>query len=214
NVQPAAAGSYAVVIANAFGSLLSSNASLTLGQPPAISQQPASQTVAVGANASFTVTATGTAPLSCQWSVNGTNLPAATNSLLLLTNVQLTNAGSYAVVIANTFGSLLSSNAELTVGSPPAILVQPASQTVAVGGNASFTVTATGAPPLSYQWSVNGTNLPAATNSLLLLTNVQPAEAGNYAVSVANAFGSLLSSNASLTLGQPPAITQQPASQT
>jgi len=84
--------------------------------------------------------------------------------------------------------------------SVPIIISQPTNQTVNVGGTATFGVTATGSLPLNYQWRFNGTNLGGATNTSLTLTNVQPAQAGNYAVLVTNALGSILSSNAMLTV--------------
>lgn len=83
---------------------------------------------------------------------------------------------------------------------PPTILVQPTNQTVAVGGTATFRVSASGTPPLFYQWSFNGTYIPGATNASLTLTNVQPAQAGRYAVWVAISYGSIISSNAVLTV--------------
>lgn len=83
---------------------------------------------------------------------------------------------------------------------PPGILVQPTNQTATAGGTASFSVTATGLLPLGFQWSFNGTNINGATNTLLTLTNVQVNQAGSYTVLVTNAFGSLLSSNAMLTV--------------
>ena len=397
--------------------------------PPTITSQPANLTVAVGGTATFSVTASGTAPLSYQWNFKGTNLSGATNSLLTLTNVQSSQAGNYAVLVTNLYGSVLSSNAMLTVnplqscdpppsglvswwpgegtandsvgtnngtlqggvsfapgevgqafvfngsstsvqvpassnlnvglgagftletwinpvdiyshivemllewnngargigvhlalsvgaygdiyanirdttggdhaiytsgslvatnvlqhvaltydkasgvaviylngaavtnknlgsfipqtsynlyfgkrasgpfsgsyfnglmdelslynralssdeisaiyiaGSagkcftvPPSITTQPTNQTVTVGGTATFSVTASGAPPLSYQWNFNGTNLSGATNQTLTLTNVRPSQAGNYAVLVTNVSGSILSSNAMLTV--------------
>ena len=83
---------------------------------------------------------------------------------------------------------------------PPTITTQPANQTVNVGGTASFSVTASGAQPLSYQWNFNGTNIAGATNTSLMLTNVQFSQAGNYTVLVTNAYGTVLSSNAVLTV--------------
>jgi hypothetical protein len=61
-------------------------------------------------------------------------------------------------------------------------------------------VTANGTEPLSYQWNFNGTNIDGAANTTLTLTNVQASQAGNYAVLVTNAYGSVLSSNAMLTV--------------
>ena len=87
---------------------------------------------------------------------------------------------------------------------PPTILTQPASQTVTAGTNVTFSVTASGTPPLSYLWRVNGTNLANATNPTLTLTNVQLGQAGNYSVLVSNAAGFILSSNALLTVSPAP----------
>jgi hypothetical protein len=83
---------------------------------------------------------------------------------------------------------------------PPVITAQPTNQTMTAGGTASFSVTATGSLPLTYQWSLNTVNLSGATNATLALTNVQSSQAGNYAVLVGNAGGSILSSNAVLTV--------------
>ena len=92
---------------------------------------------------------------------------------------------------------------------PPVIFSQPTNQTVGVGGTAIFRVGASGPPPLFYQWSFNGTDIPGATNPVLTLTNVQPAQAGRYAALVANAGGSTNSANAVLTV--PGATSCDPA---
>ena len=88
---------------------------------------------------------------------------------------------------------------------PPAIFAQPVNQKVIAGDDTSFSVLAGGAPPLSYQWSFEGTSIAGATAPTLTLTNVQPAQAGVYAVTITNSLGSLLSSNATLTVNFPPA---------
>jgi outer membrane protein assembly factor BamB len=87
---------------------------------------------------------------------------------------------------------------------PPRFLTQPTSQTVAVGSNVTFTASATGALPLSYQWQRNGTTLSdggdvaGATTPVLTLDNVQTAQAGSYTVVVANAAGTNVSQAATL----------------
>ena len=88
-------------------------------QPPAIGTQPATQTVAVGATAAFTVGAAGSAPLSYQWRFNATNLSGATTSSLSLTNAQLANAGAYDVLVTNLAGLAASAAATLSVTQPP-----------------------------------------------------------------------------------------------
>ena len=84
--------------------------------------------------------------------------------------------------------------------SPPVITVQPTAQTVSPGFNVIFNPLVAGMPPFSYQWQFNSNNVSGATNATLTLTNVQPADAGNYSVVVTNVFGTATSSNALLTV--------------
>ncbi len=80
------------------------------------------------------------------------------------------------------------------------ISTQPTSQTVTVGGSATFSVTASGTPPLAYQWRYNGTSISGATNPSLSLAGVQSTQAGTYSVIVTNGAGSMTSSTALLTV--------------
>ena len=89
-----------------------------------------------------------------------------------------------------------------TVYVPPAITGQPSSQTAIVGTNVTFQVTTT-VHPLADQWALNGTNLAGATTDTVPLTNVQPAQAGSYAVVITNMAGSITSGVASLTVPVP-----------
>jgi len=86
---------------------------------------------------------------------------------------------------------------------PPLITTQPVSQTVSVGGNATFSVTATSTAPLSYQWRFNGTNLIGATNPTLSFTATNRSFMGAYSVTVANSGGSVTSSPAGLRVMVP-----------
>jgi plastocyanin len=88
-------------------------------------------------------------------------------------------------------------------GTPPAFITQPQSQAVLAGTNVTFSAAASGSSPLVWQWFFNLSPVPDATNSILELTNVQPAHAGEYFVTVSNAFGSATSSNATLTVTVP-----------
>ena len=97
---------------------------------------------------------------------------------------------------------------------PPSIISQPTNQTVVVGQSATFAVSASGTAPLAYQWRLNGTNLPGGTSTNLLVTSVNWSDAGLYSVQVTNLYGAPISSNATLTVALPPAISAQPISQT
>ena len=214
NVQTSQAGYYAVSVVNAYGAAFSSNALLNVGSGPVITNQPSSQSVASGGTVIFNVSVVGTAPINYQWKFNGANLAGATNVSLQLTNVQSVQAGNYSVFVTNLFGSVLSSNAALTVQVAPYIVTQPTNKTVTAGSSVSLVGTAGGSQPLLYLWSFNGTNLIGTTNNTLILTNVQPSQAGIYVLTVTNAYGGIWSSNALLTVnGVKPSITTQPGNQ-
>ena len=153
NVLFSESGNYSVLITNIFGSA-SSTALLTVLAPPAIISGPKNLTVAAGGTVTFAVTATGTLPLNYLWSFNGANIPGATNSTLTLTNVALSQAGSYSVFIINAYGSTNSAYATITVN---------------VGGSFRFFDDFNG-PVLNPIWQ---TNLPNAYNgSSEIATNI------------------------------------------
>ena len=150
------AGSPVGVITGADGNLYflsRSNSSLyrityTSSTAPVITTQPQSITVAQGNNASFSVTATGTAPLSYQWRRNGINITGANASTYTISNVQTSHAGSYSVVVSNASGTATSNNATLTVTTanqaPNATISTPvAGTTYAAGTSISFSGTGT-----------------------------------------------------------------------
>ncbi len=175
--------------------------------PPTITTQPVSQTIVAGASATFSVVATGTAPLAYQWRLNSANIAGATSASLTATQ-----AGDYSVLVSNAAGSVTSSVATLTVLVPPTIITQPQSQSVLAGNSATFTVAATGTAPLNYQWRWNGANISGATSASLVTT-----QAGNYSVVVSNGAGVATSATATLTIVAAPVaptITTQPQSQT
>jgi uncharacterized repeat protein (TIGR03803 family) len=82
----------------------------------------------------------------------------------------------------------------------PAIFNQPTNQTVAAGGNVTFSVGASSFGPVNYQWKKNNLNIIGATNASLILTNVSVTNAANYSVAVSGLGGSTLSSNALLSV--------------
>jgi hypothetical protein len=100
---------------------VSTAAVLRIFAPPVILTQPASQNVPPGADVSLSVTARGLATLRYQWSRDGTALPDRTNATLVLTNVQLSDEGSYTVTVTNRDGMVVSDAASLTVGSHPVL---------------------------------------------------------------------------------------------
>src|SRR5262249_15142092 len=161
-----------VVVSNSVGTVTSSAATLTVNAAPVaptITTQPANQTVTAGQTATFSVTANGTAPLSYQWQKNGANIAGATSSTYANPRTGTADRGStFRAVVTNSAGSATSNTATLTVNAAPVaptIVTQPANQTVTAGQTATFSVTANGTAPLSYQWQKNGANIAGATSS-------------------------------------------------
>jgi uncharacterized repeat protein (TIGR03803 family) len=89
---------------------------------------------------------------------------------------------------------------------PPLITAQPTNLTVSVGGDATFVVSAASASPLAYQWLFDGTNIDAATNAILTLTNVTLSQAGSYSVDVSNTNAAITSAAAILSVTQTEAV--------
>jgi hypothetical protein len=186
--------------------------------PPAITVQPQSQSVNSGNNPSFTVSATSAFPMTYQWQMDGSNIPGANSSVLTLTDVGPIDQGTYKVTVSNPYGTTVSHAAGLTVNlvtGLPILNPQPASQTVFSGSTAVFSVTASGNPPLTYQWQFNGSPVTGATSTSLVISNADAAAQGTYDVLVTDAAGATTSQDAVLTVVPvPPSIQIQPASQT
>ena len=221
--QASNAGQYTVTLTNQVGSITSNPATLKIIQPAvnvSITQQPQTQTIFVSQAVTFSVSALGSAPLSYQWLFNGVPIPSATSSVYTLTNTQTSSAGSYSVVVTNPVSSVTSSNALLSVLLPfsaPVISLQPNSQIVQVGSQATFAVATSTSGTTSYQWYLNGAIIYGATASTYSILNCQASNAGSYMVVLSNAAGSTASLAAVLSVTNPaiaPVITLQPQSQT
>ena len=179
---------------------------------PTITSQPLSATLPPGSSTNFAVVATGSPTPTYQWRKNGTDIAGATASSYSLTNITTNDAGNYSVYVWNTAGGVTSAVATLTVNFAPIILQQPVSQTVAVGGSASFSVGASGLPAPSYQWRKNGTDIAGATVSSYALSNITTNDDASYSVLVSNSVGSVASSVATLTVNFAPYIISRTSS--
>ena len=217
NVQLTDSGKqFSCLVSNAVGVATSQAATLTVLSPPSITTPPTNLTVAVGGTASFSVTATGAAPLSYFWLCNAAIIPGATNATYATNNVQLTDSGKqFSCLVSNAVGTVTSPAATLIVLSPPSITTSPTNLTVAVGGTVGFSVTATGAAPLGYFWLCNSNLIAGATNATYATNNVQLTDSGKqFSCLVSNAVGTVTSQAATLTVLSPPSITASPTNLT
>lgn len=216
NVQASSAGNYDVEVSNVAGIVFSQPASLTVNTPPNISAQPVNKTAFVGQSTFFTVSVSGSSPLSFQWRKEGVSISGATSQSYFIGSVQASQAGGYSVVVSNPYGTVTSDTATLTVSSAvaPNISSQPQSRQVDVGQSVTFSVSATGSPSPSFQWRKNGTAIPGETGPSYTIGSVQPSHAGTYDVVASNIAGTATSSPALLTVGNAPLITTHPTNQT
>jgi hypothetical protein len=198
------AGGYDVVVTNVCDSVTSASATLTIDVAPSIVTHPVSQTVCEGDPVSFTVVASGTAPLAYQWRKNGVAIGGAIGSSLSIGSALPSDAGSYDVVVTNGCGSATSAAATLTVDVAPTIVTHPFSQTVCEGDPVSFGVAATGTAPLAYQWRKNGLAIGGATGTTVSIGSAATSDAGSYDVVVTNGCGSATSAAATLTVDVAP----------
>ena len=170
---------------------------------PAINLAPQGTNVNQGASVTFSVLAFSASPLTYQWLKNGLPIFGANSPAYAIPYVQASDAGAYSVIVANFSGSVVTPAVALSLSPPPAITAQPQSLSLAPGDTAVFSVSASGAPPLSYQWFFNGGAIAGATAAVYSKPNVQLADAGSYNVLVSSPFGSVSSLDANLTVVPP-----------
>ncbi len=202
----AAAYPLRAVATNALGlSWTSAVVRITIASPFQITSQPASQSVAAGGSATFTVAIAGTNGVGYQWSFNGHPIAGATGSTLILPPpLTDANAGSYTVTASVNGASLTSQPGVLTVVDPPVFTTQPLGKTVTPGSSVGLRPTATStAGALTWQWYLNGTPIAGATSRVYTITTAQPIQSGSYQV-VATSQG------ASATSAVAPVIVETP----
>jgi hypothetical protein len=221
-------GTYFVIVTNNWGAVTDSVDLTILSFPPEITVPPTNQTVNEGDTVIFPVTVTGTLPLHYQWQFNGTDITdkspfsGTQTGTLQLVNAQTTNAGTYSIIVTNVYGAITDSVTLTVLTFPPAITnAPPQFQTNGLNTTFALTINASGSPPLSYQWQLNGVNLTTQdkdyigiNSNSLTIKDAQTNQSGDYTVIVTNSYGSA-TTNVNVTI-QPfaPQITVPPTNQT
>jgi len=204
-------GNYDCSITSLCGIDVTATAALSLSSGPTIGTQPAGATVCQNAPASFSVAATGTAPITYQWRKGGSPIGGATSNSYVIAAAITSDAGSYDCVVTDLCGNTISTAGVLVVNALPSITTQPVAQSPCLGAGATFSLTATGAPTLTYQWRKGGTPIGGATASTYTIAVVVAGDAASYDCVVTNTCGSATSDAAALTVQNALAITTQPA---
>jgi len=177
-----------------------------------ITAEPTNLLVQGGATASFNVVAASAAPLNYQWTFDGTNITGATNSTLIISNVDVISLGNYQVLISNGTATTNSSLATLTMS--PSLVSPFGGATTVWGKNVTLSVGAVGSGQLNYQWFRNGLPIAGANNPTLNFASIQFTNAGLYSVVVNSAYGSITNAAyqvvvnpANVSLGFCPSLT-------
>ena len=220
---------YRAIFSNGLGTATTTNATLTVNNiAPAITTNPASQSIGTGTAASFTAAASGAPAPTVQWQlstdggVTFNNIAGATATTFSFT-AQLSDSGSrYRAVFTNSVSTATTTNATLTVNNiAPAITTNPASQSIGTGTAASFTAAASGAPAPTVQWQlstdggVTFNNIAGATATTLSFTAQLSDTGSRYRAVFTNSVSTATTTNATLTVTSiAPAITANPANQT
>jgi len=195
-----------VLVFNDAGTVTSADAVLIVRLPILITQQPQSRAVRTGSNVTFSVTAYGNGPLNYQWLLNGAPLPQGTNATLTLPNAGAAQVGAYAALVSDSFSTIASATATLSLLLDPFIVQQPLSTEAVPGGTAilSVMVTNNATLPITYRWRQGV--LIVSSNSLnqyvsfFAVSNVQANVTYNVVVSNPSRPSGIRSSDATITV--------------
>jgi alpha-tubulin suppressor-like RCC1 family protein len=185
--------------------------------PPTITTQPQSRSVWQGEPVTFSVTAASQTSLSYQWNFNGKAIQGATGSSYTLPKTTAKNAGNYTVTIRNANGAVTSTVARLTVNIPvkPKLTAKPATKVeTGLGKTVTLSVSASGNPPPTFQWLLNGNPVPGATSATLTIANVKASDLGKYSVVITSGPNRITSAVTTLEAILPPVIETPAASET
>jgi len=156
---------------------------------------PADQAVFAGQPVTFASDVIGSGSLTYQWFFAGNPISRANASTYTVPTVLTNNAGTYSLIVSNSFSGATTRSALLTVSNIPVVITaQPASQIASEGNPATLSVTVSGTPVIQYQWLFGSNPIPGATNSVYTIPASSPANAGVYRVIVNNPASAVTSS--------------------
>ncbi len=179
---------------------------------PSITLQPKGVSLTAGQVATFTAATTGAPTPRLQWQrstdggatwqnlVEGAGFTGTDKTNLVVSATVAMNGNRFRAVATSVGGTNATTGATLTVSGLPLVTAQPQSRTALAGQSATFSVSAIGAPPLSYQWRLGQQLILGATNATLVLPSLAADDSGAYSVVVSNAYGAVSSAAATLTV--------------
>ncbi|MHB1307241.1 MAG: immunoglobulin domain-containing protein [Limisphaerales bacterium] len=172
--------------------------SLALTPGPVLSRQPVGTLIIEEDSLTLMPAVAGHGSFVFQWERDGVALPGATNLTLEFPSLAWTDLGAYRLRVSNPDGQLLSQAAVLAAA--PRLLGTPTQVDAYAQTNLELRAAVGGSPPLTYQWLFKGNQMLGRTNDTLVLSNLLTTASGEYAVTVANAYGSVTGMVAGLTV--------------
>ncbi len=199
-------------VTNPVGTVLGPPANLVVRTPAVITSQPRDTIVATGQTARFTITAAGSTPISYQWLKNNIEVSGATFATYTIPNALTADSGAtFQCRVTNPGGAVYSTIAMLRVMDAPAILAPPINDSVLVGSQGTFTVLASGAVPLSYQWQKNSVDIPGANSATYVTPPAVQSDSGaSFRCTITNTVGMITTPNAYMVVMVTPTITSHP----
>ncbi|HEX2920698.1 MAG TPA: immunoglobulin domain-containing protein [Bacteroidales bacterium] len=224
SVTTANKGNYACVVTGTFNTANSASAELTVTEPADIVTQPVTQSLCVNDWLILEVAANGD-NLSYTWEKDGFPLSADANtsginmSLLVITDVDVSRAGSYRCRVSNACNTELSNAAVITINPAMNLVTPPSNDIKCEGQNSTFSVIATGVN-IRYQWYKGGSQLinsgriSGATTANLTISNVQLTDQDSYSCTIEDNCNTINSPAVTLTVKEKVVISQQPQNMT
>jgi len=204
NLKLTDAGLYTIVATNKAGSTTSKPSRLTVNpaRPPVISSQPRNLSIWEGDTGRFSVSCTGSSPMTFTWYKDGVAIPGATSSEYYWYSSKRSDSGVYTVVVSNVAGSVTSDPATLEIIPPPVATISLTRQVTTNLGD-SFNLWASISPSsgvYTYQWYLNGKPIAGATSNSYSVSVTSAAQLGDYLLTVTNSRGGMSSANCSVSM--------------
>ena len=164
--------------------------------PPRLEGLPNSVISHAGGTVALGIQVTGTHPLDLQWLHNGAVIDGATQPYLLLTNLALSDSGTYTLTATNDTRQSRTQGTYLAIEPGPAVEEVFALQNVLVGGSVCLSARVTGNEPATYRWSLNGVELTdnsritGTSSRVLCIQDARNEDSGTYTLAANNAYGS------------------------
>lgn len=204
-----ATGAYSVEVTSPHGSTWSTSATISIDLlPPEFPHPTPDRFIAAGQPLELAPAFLASPPFSCQWRKDGDIIPGAEEAVFSLNDPSVDDTGTYELQVSNAAGTVSSGPIEVLVkAAPPVILRQSGAQEVKEGEPILMFAEVFGSGPLSFQWFHNGSPIPEATESRLLLANPRAnRDGGDYTLTVTSPRGSVTTTAAPLTIRQPPPL--------